>query len=170
MIEHTDSSPSLPKLKMSYKANKLIFVLWGPQFDPVAASIFVTELRKLGLRVKIVSLSVRKMPGNNGLAIYHDMTLGEAFNMTGKASGIIVPCRLMGAQRLRNDPRAYRLFKEVSANKVPIVIGYMDKSTLNTLRLFPPEIIDDLIIYPEIEDLIEFVDQLAKVLWLPAQN
>ncbi len=170
MIEHTEPSPPLPKLKMSYKPRKQIFVLWAPQFEPVAASIFVAELRKLGLRVKVVSLSVRKMPGQNGLAIYHDMTLGEALNIIGKASGVIVPCRLMGAQRLRNDPRASRLFKEVSANKVPIVIGYMEKQILNTLRLFPTESIDDLIMYPEIEDLFEFVDELAKVLWLPAKN
>ena len=170
MIEHTDPSPPFPKFKMSYKDRKQIFVLWGPQFEPVAASIFVAELRRLGLRVKVVSLSVRKMPGQNGLAIYHDITLGEALNIIGKASGVIVPCRLMGAQRLRNDPRASRLFKEVSANKVPIVIGYMEKQILNTLRLFPPESIDDLIMYPEIEDLFEFVDELAKALWLPAQN
>ena len=152
------------------QSNKLIIVLWAAQFDPVAAAIFVAELRKLDLHVKIVSLSMQKMQGNNGLALYHDMTLGEAFHMIEKISGVIVPCRLAGAQYFRNDPRASRLFREVSLNNIPIVIGHMDQKTLRTLRLFPKEMIDDLILYPNIEDLIEFAHHLANSFWLPPKQ
>ena len=168
MIEHLESSPKFNI--SSYKSNQQIFVLWAPQFESAPASIFVAKLRELGLRVKVVSLSVRKMPGKNGVAIYYDMTLGEALTMTNSTSGVIVPCGLMGAQRLRNDPRAYRFFKEVSANKVPIIIGYMEKSHLERLRLFPLDTIDDLIMYPEIEDLMEFINHLATSFWIRPKN
>lgn len=172
MIKHSKllSDPLQSNVSSQPRSNRLIIVLWAAQFDPVAAAIFVAELRKLGLHVKIVSLSMKKMPGNNGLALYHDMTLSEAFNMIGKISGIIVPCRLAGAQYFRNDPRASRLFREASLNEIPIVIGHMDQKTLSTLRLFPKDMINDLILYPEIEDLIEFAHHLAYSFWLPPKQ
>ncbi len=161
----TTIEPTLPT-----KPSALIFVLWAAQFDPIAASIFVAELRKLGLDVKLVSLSTKRMAGSNGLALYHDLTLSEAFGMIDQISALIVPCRLLGAQHLRNDPRAFRLFQEVNSNQIPIVIGHMDEFTLSTLRLFSKEIVDQLILYPDIRDLIEFTHHLAQIFRHPSQD
>ena len=36
-----------------------IFVLWGNGFDEAMTAIFVTELRRAGLRVKVVGLTQR---------------------------------------------------------------------------------------------------------------
>ncbi len=46
--------------KMSDYQN-YVFVLWGEQFDELAAVVFVTELRDIGLCVKIVGLTLRRI-------------------------------------------------------------------------------------------------------------
>ena len=40
-----------------------IFVLWGNGFDETTATIFITELRRVGLPVKLVGLSQRRSAG-----------------------------------------------------------------------------------------------------------
>ncbi len=55
-----------------------VFVLWGDRFEEVAATIFVAELRQAGLRVKVVSLTRRRVNGGHGLALLPDLTLEEA--------------------------------------------------------------------------------------------
>ncbi|MGB0388450.1 MAG: DJ-1/PfpI family protein [Ardenticatenaceae bacterium] len=167
MIEKNSQTEKPRKKKIYYKPSKYIFVLWGYQFEPLPATIFVSELRKLGLRVKIVSPSVQKMTGNYGFALYHDMTLSKALEMTDKVSGVIVPCGYSGALRLRNDPRAYQLFESVRA---PILIGHIDQSRMDDLGLFPNHVIDDLIMYPENEDLIDFVPYIAHQLWITSDD
>ena len=166
MIEHTKS---LSKLDSSDQFNQIL-VFWGPQFESAAAAIFVAQLRKLGLQVQVVCLNVQRTLGKNGLAIYYDMTLAKALTMVDHLSGVILPCRLMGIQRLKNDPRTARFFKKISINKIPIIIGQMDKPNLEKLRVFPQETINDLIMYPKIEELMVFVDQLAPSLWLRSDN
>ena len=37
-------------------ADGVVFVLWGSQFDEAPATIFITEFRNAGLRVKVVGL------------------------------------------------------------------------------------------------------------------
>ena len=57
---------------------KYVFVLWGDGFDEATATTFVTELREVGLPVKIVSLTAHQPKGKRGVALVSDLTLDQA--------------------------------------------------------------------------------------------
>jgi hypothetical protein len=87
----------------------LIFVLWGKNFHEVAATIFVTELRQAGLRVKVVGLDGTLPVGMNGLALAPDIPLSKALLFAGRTSCIIVPCPASRWPWLQQDPRLLEL-------------------------------------------------------------
>jgi len=82
-----------------------IFVLWGSNFNEAAATIFVTELRQAGLRVKVVGLDGDSPVGVNGLALVPDMPLSKALPLAKRARCVIVPCDACQWQRIHDDPR-----------------------------------------------------------------
>jgi hypothetical protein len=145
--------------KIKYQSQDYIFVLWGDQFDSLAASIFVTQLRKAGLRVKLVSLARQTITGTQGLTLLPDLTLEQALPLAKKAIGVIIPCGPLGAKQLENDPRLDGFFKNAHANNARFVIG--DSCNVADTKLFPPAISDKITIYPGHEDLLGFAHQLA---------
>ena len=142
-----------------------IFVLWGPQFDEVAATIFITQLREAGLRVKVVSPVRQKMPGEYGVALFADYTIERALRYASQAITVIIPCGLKAAKTLQ-DSRFFDLFEQAHLNHAKFFMSNMPEAELDQLNLFPSSMgPDDFIIYPEHSHLINFVRQIPH--WLP---
>jgi hypothetical protein len=142
------------------KFSDYVFVLWGDQFEEVAATIFVTELREAGLRVKVVGLTPRRISGAYGLALVPDLTLDQALSLAAKAVCLVIPYRSRGLKRLKNDPRLRDFFSRVQANKARFVIGQLNGDDLANLDLFPISA-DNVVVYPDKEELVEFARELA---------
>lgn len=58
-------------------SQQIIFILWGNQCDEVAIVLLTSELRQMGLCVKIVSVGGRQGIGLNGISIVPNLTLGQ---------------------------------------------------------------------------------------------
>ncbi len=71
--------------------DKIAFVLWADRFDETLAALFVAELRKAGLRVKLVSLVGQPSSGAYGLTLVPDLTLEQALPMAHQASCVVIP-------------------------------------------------------------------------------
>ena len=139
-----------------------IFVLWGEQFEAVSAAIFVTELREIGLRVKLVSFNRTRITGTHGLTLYPDLILEQALPLANKTIAVIIPCGSLGTKPLENDPRLADFFHEAYESSAQFVIGQQLKTSyLADINLLPPEQ-DVVITYPDdSEDLVVFARQLA---------
>lgn len=145
------------------RTNDYVFVLWSHKFEEVPATIFTTQLRNVGLRVKLVGLSYQKMPGMNGLVLHPDFTLEKALPLANKAISVIIPSGLIGIQSLKNDLRLFNFFSQANHNDAQFVIGNLMMPTLTKYRLFPPSI-NNFNVYPEGETLFAFASQFAKSL------
>ena len=138
-----------------------VFVLWGEQFDVVAVVIFVTELRKMGLRVKVVGLGLRHLSGTNGLALVPDFSLDEALSLVEQVLCVMVPYPADRCQWFNNDPRLLKLFKQAAANQCRFIVGPPVK--VSTLEIFPATD-GGIMTYPEPERLVEFSRRVGRSL------
>ncbi|NJN98486.1 MAG: DJ-1/PfpI family protein [Anaerolineales bacterium] len=68
-----------------------VFVLWADQFEEAPATIFVTELREAGLRVKVVGATPAPISGLHGLALVPDLTLDQALTLLAQVICLIIP-------------------------------------------------------------------------------
>jgi len=141
------------------KSEDYVFVLWANEFEEATATIFVTELRRAGLRVKVVGLTQRRSNGIYGLALVPDLTLDETSPLALNAICVVIPCKSPRVKQLRNDPRLREFFYQAHSNRAKFVIGQLNETGIANLRLFPVST-DNVIVYPE-EDLVEFVRKLA---------
>ncbi|MFQ5611492.1 MAG: hypothetical protein ACE5H9_05105, partial [Anaerolineae bacterium] len=80
-----------------------VFVLWGEQFDETVATVFISELRRAGLRVKMVGLASGRMRGHFGLVLVPDIMLDRALSLAAKAMCVVIPDSSPGLKRLRNE-------------------------------------------------------------------
>ena len=142
------------------KADETVFILWGNGFDEITTTIFVTELRRAGLRAKIVGLTRRRSTGAYGLVLEPDLTLEMALSLAASAICLIVPFASSGHKRLANDPRLSEFSDLVQANHARFILGPLDETDLG---LFPPAI-NKVVIDMESEDLIKFARNLARSL------
>jgi putative intracellular protease/amidase len=142
------------------KADEYIFVLWGSGFDEATATIFVTELRRAGLRVKVVGLTRRRSGGAYGLVLEPDLTLEQALPLAASATCLVIPYSSSGNQRLANDPRLSEFFDQAQANQARFVIGPMDEADLSLL----PADIDKVVVDLDGEDLIRVARGIARLL------
>ena len=140
-----------------FNVRDYIFVLWGNQFDPLAAIVFVTQLREAGLRVKLVGLARQRTRGTHGVTLVPDLTLEQVLPLANKAIGVIIPCDSLGSPQLLNDPRLEDFFAQ--AGRAKFVIG--QTSNLAFDSLFPPLSDHQIVIYPDHEDLVAFARQMA---------
>jgi hypothetical protein len=146
------------------KFDDYVFVLWGNQFDEATATIFVTELREAGLRVKVVGLTPRQINGAHGLALVPDLTLDQALPLAPQAICVILPYASRGIKRLRNDPRIREFFHlAYASNRAKFVVGQFNQAAIAKLGLFPVSA-DNVVVYPGSEDLVAFARQMAKSL------
>ncbi len=106
------------------------FVLWADRFDEVAAVVFVAELRRAGLWVKLVGLPGPSFVGRHGLALTPDLTLDEALALAERVACIVVPCDSPAMQRVVNDPRLAELLEQAEAGRAQIVAGQAASAAL----------------------------------------
>lgn len=133
-----------------------VLVFWGQGFDEIAASIFVGELRRLGIRVKLVGLNSRQIAGQHGLALLPDWTLGQALGLADQVRCIIVPAPLAALEQFSYDPRLAELLQVAASNRALLVVD----ATQNSPPLFVT--LCDSLEYPSVENLVSFVQ---GVLW-----
>ncbi len=103
--------------------DKLAFVLWADRFDETIAALFVAELRKAGLRVKLVSLAGQPSSGAYGLTLVPDLTLEQALPLAQQASCVVIPCGDAGLKRLKSDPRLQEFLVQTHEAGVPFVVN-----------------------------------------------
>ncbi|MBE7472477.1 MAG: hypothetical protein DPW09_22640 [Anaerolineae bacterium] len=139
------------------KINRYVFVLWGERFEEAAAAIFVTELRKAGLLVKLVGLDSGHLSGANGLKLLPDLTLGQALLRATQAICVIFPCRSADIQPFNHDPRLREFIGQAQASGARFIIKSAAELEDFELGLCP-------MVYPEGEALLEFAAELAQVL------
>lgn len=148
-------SSRLPHL---YK--KYVFVLWGESFDEAAAALFVTEMRKAGLRVKMLCLDGVQAAGMYGLQIGSDLGLTQALPLAPEALCVILPCGPGSLRRVSNDPRLADFFRRVRATDAPFVTREECSEPFHALLQEPTSAA--LEIYPATEKLVEYARQLAQ--------
>ncbi len=105
------------KRKLNY-----VFVLWGEGFEEAVAVTFVTELRNVGLCVRMVGLSGKYAPGKYGLTLHTDITLTTALELADGTKCIIIPADSSLLHRAANDPRITELFLRAHTNQAHFVI------------------------------------------------
>jgi len=135
-----------------------IFVLWGDGFDEVAATIFITEFRKAGLRVKVVALTPRRLSGAHGLALGTDMFLEQARRVAHKALCVVLPGSTSRLAQLANDPRLSEFFNLARDNKARFIVGQVDNGDMADLLGGADA---DVASYPPKEELLEFAREVA---------
>lgn len=137
-----------------------VLVLWGKNFDAVIASIFVSELRQAGLRVKVVALDNQRITGAHGLTLVPDLTLGKALPLANRSVCIVLPCDASRIRYFSGDPRIALLFQRSVENDARFVMGAFNcKYRSDIAKLALP--MDEVLTYPECEALFPFVRQMA---------
>lgn len=144
------------------KNRDYVFVLWGDQFEEIAATIFVTELRAAGLRVKLVGLTPPPISGLHGLVLTPDLTLDQALPLTSNTICVVIPCRSLILKRSGNDPRLREFLERAQAYQAKLVIRRSNETNEVDRVLFSA--IGQVMVYPSNEDLIEFTLELAGFL------
>lgn len=147
------------------QSNGYIFVLWGHNFEEAIATIFVTELRGAGLRVKVVGLTPRRISGSHGLILVPDLTLDQALRLAINAICLIIPHTSQGLKRLKNDPRLRHLFNQSLENQAKFVISQLNETDLADLDLLPVPAASQIVVYPiNKPEVVGFARELANSL------
>jgi hypothetical protein len=150
---------------MRGKAKKYLFVLWGEGFDETITTVFVTELREVGLLVKVVGLSARHTSGARGLVLVPDLTMEQALPLAGQAIAVIVPTSaLQSHASLNSDPRVPLFLAEAETNRATFVLGRGSEQEPVGVEL-PPSVSGKVLVYPKREEIIFFARYLADLLW-----
>jgi putative intracellular protease/amidase len=138
------------------KRNSYVFVLWGQDFNEVAATIFITEFRKAGLRVKVVALTPRRLSGAHGLSLGTDMTLEQALRVADRAICVVLPGASSRIAQLANDPRLSEFFNLARSNGAQFITGQMDNHDMAELMGGP-----NVAVYPSRDGMLEFAEEVA---------
>jgi hypothetical protein len=133
------------------------FVLWGHHCDEAAAVIFVTTLREVGLRVKVVGISGRRHAGAHGLTLTPDLTLSQALPLAMRARCVIIPCDFAQLTGFLNDPRLRQFLAGAQTAQATFVVS--EASLMQADPLWVD--VEALLTYPTGAALISFAQTLA---------
>lgn len=97
-------------------SNPYTFVMWGERYDAEIAVIFVNQLRRVGLNVKLVGISGTAILGQRGIMLRPDLVLGEAMPLVHEAICVVLPCDVAALKRLNDDPRMVAFLQEASTH------------------------------------------------------
>lgn len=136
-----------------------ILVLWDDHFDESIATLFITGLRKVGQRVKVIGLSGLQGRGASGLSLVADMTLSAAIPLLEQVSHIIIPCSAIGLRRIESDPRIMEFLKRAGDVRIQFVILGAELPTNTLLEQFYFQ--SQVIVCPVDMDISYFVKDLA---------
>ncbi len=147
------------------QSNRTALVFWSDYCDEMAATTFVTVLRKQGVRVKIVGAALGRVVGSNGIALLPDITLEQAIPLADQASAVIVPGGISAVRKLDNDPRVRKLMNRAYAQHALFISSADAVSELATL--LAGEHPNPLVVsYPDGWEMIEYAHQLGERLVL----
>lgn len=139
------------------------FVLWETSFEETPATIFVTELRRAGLRVKVVGLHSKPTAGAHGLALSPDLTLEKALLLAAQARCVIIPYGAVSVQQLSYDPRIRIFLEQTHHQGAQLITNPAGVTALRSLHWLP-SITKGIKIFPADEALFTFVRTLATTL------
>ncbi|MCX6028746.1 MAG: DJ-1/PfpI family protein [Chloroflexi bacterium] len=149
------------------QGNRTALVFWSDYCDEMAATAFVTVLRKQGVRVKLVGADMGRVVGSNGIALLPDITLEQAIPLADQVSAVIVPGGISAVRKLDNDPRVRKLLNRAYAQRALFISSAEAISELATL--LAGEHPNPLVVsYPDGWEVIDFARQLGERLVLPA--
>lgn len=151
MAESRSSSTSIP----------IVFVLWGDKFEEETASIFTTEMRRVGLRVKVVGVNGHSASGMHGLALRPDLALGDALSLAYGAACVVLPCDLDMVKRLQEDPRAMSFLAKAAESNALFIVRrphIIEETDLAKLTFSPT----NWLCYQGHDDLITFARNMAN--------
>lgn len=159
------------RMGLKNRPDAYAFVLWGEAFREIPATIFVGELRRAGIRVKVVGLNAQRTTGLYGLKLTPDISLDQALHLVDSAICIIIPSDLEQLQQFDYDPRITELLHRARCNNARIIVGGMsDNAHWSAERLdqtdrpshaLPQK---EFIEFPESNRLFEFAAQTANAL------
>lgn len=141
-----------------------VFVLWAENFEEVAATVFISELREVGLRVKMVGLAGPRSRGAHGLVLVPDLTLDQALPLACQANCLIIPGTLLSLKTLKNDPRLSQFFERVQSAQARFVVHstfLTEPLTTNPWPFPTPEV---LMVYPDNQEMVRFARELVGLL------
>jgi hypothetical protein len=141
-----------------------VFVLWADNFEEIAATVFISELREVGLRVKMVGLTGPRSRGAHGLVLVPDLTLDQALPLACHTSCLIIPCTLLSLKTLKNDPRLYQFFERVQSVRARFVVNPTFSSESLDSRSWPFPTPELLMIYPDNQEMVKFARELVGFL------
>lgn len=145
------------------KSNHYIFILWGHNFEEHIATTFVTQLRQAGLLVKVVGLTPGQIRGAHGLILTPDLMLSKAVSLAARAICVIIPAAGGDLNCLKNDPRLLEFFRLARSNRAKFVVGALNETDFKHLELLPLAS-EDVLTYPESDELVEFVRQVVGLI------
>lgn len=138
--------------------SRSIYILWGRQLDAVAATIFATELRRVGLSTRLVGMQARPARSQFGVVLIPDLALDDALAAVDPIACLIVPGQWKDVEALLYDPRLLELINRVHRQDGLFFIGghpgahrgiYEDRQLLS---------------YPQDGSLLTFAQNLAHSL------
>ena len=141
-----------------------VFVLWGEKFEEEIAAIFITEMRRIGVRVKLVGVTGHSAAGRHGLTLRPDILLGDALLLADSAICVVLPCELDMVKRLQEDPRAMSFLAQAAQNQAQFIVrkpAIIAETDLAKLALSSA----DWVCYQACDDLFEFIRNIAMQLF-----
>jgi len=157
MSTYKTSAKKLPKVK------RCILLLWGDQFDDVAATVFTVMLRKAGLCVKVVGVDGLLATGCNGLVLHADLALSEITPLVDNMLCLVLPCDHAALTRYEADPRLHVLFAAALRRQAKFVLcdpSIIRNSSLNTLAI--PSA--DIAAYAAVDNLMTLAKEVSITL------
>ena len=143
-------------------AQRCCFVLWGEQCDEVAAVLFITNLRAVGLRVWVVGIGGKRNNGAHGLAFVTDMALDEALPLASQTAAVIIPGRIEQWVHFLNDPRLVELLTNCVDHQAQIVMAESLRSPQVTLAQWGLQFLQGrIVLYPSGTILHAFTQSFA---------
>jgi 4-methyl-5(b-hydroxyethyl)-thiazole monophosphate biosynthesis len=141
-----------------------VFVLWANNFEEVAATVFVSELREAGLRVKIVGLTGPNSRGTHGLGLVPDLTLDQALPLACQTCCLVIPGPASSFKTLQNDPRLHRFFEKVRSVQAWFVISSTFPTEAFSRGVWPFPEPEWLLVYPDNQEMVKFARDLVGLL------
>lgn len=143
-----------------FQKNPYVFVLWGQNFDSVAATISITTFRRAGIKTKIVGIHGPSAAGQHGLMLRSDMLLSKALTLTHNTACILLPCDLGAARRLPDDPRFMQFLAAAASGGAQLIVQSPDIVVATDLAKI--EISEhQWSFYPQDTEMIAFISTLA---------
>lgn len=140
-----------------------IFVLWGYRCDEVAAVIFVTGLRRLGLRVQMAGITAQYLEGAYGVKIQPDVMLKDALSQARRALCVILPFDDAALRRFADEDRLRSFLQIAWKNGAWFVTQDETEELLKSMVSTTPQANwnDRFITYATSDELIASVNHLA---------